>query len=96
MGEKMMMLVCAFCLAVLAIAGCDNEELQRQEKERLTPKLITEANGCKIYKFIDRSQDVYFSDCSGDIKHTTRRCTGGKIRTCHDEDHLTLNTGGSK
>lgn len=64
------------------------KELLKQEKQKQVellkiPKLISEVNGCKTYKFVDDGLSHYFTNC-GDTttNNTTHRICSGK--SCRD------------
>lgn len=55
------------------------EQRAKEEQEARTPKLMSEADGCKVYAFWDRGYKHYFTKCAdGVTTDATRTVTSGK------------------
>lgn len=74
----------------LAKVAADEKAAQERERREMTPHVIREADGCKVYAWKGGdSKYHYFTRCPNSQTSTTRNyteCTGtGKTRSCQEK-----------
>lgn len=69
--------------AALMLLACNEKPCNASNAERIeshSVELLFEKDGCKVYRFEDRDNDIYFTDCRGKTEYE-RTVHRGKIVT---------------
>jgi hypothetical protein len=76
-------------LIVISVFGCKKGEQDTFSTSNANFKIdfLFEHNGCRVYRFLDDCDYVYFSDCSGRFEHETTHHNG---KTTYNEKHQTI------
>lgn len=71
-------------LSAILFASCANSSIKTESTDfnGIKLDLLFEKDGCKIYRFRDGLEFVYWSDCSGRIEYEYNR-NNGKSSTSH-------------
>jgi hypothetical protein len=79
---KKLLVLCLF------LTGCVEKAQESVQNGNFQVDFLFEQNGCKMYRFMDGSRYIYWSDCAGKIQsdYTTR---SGKHSTTHYEETIT-------
>ena len=72
-------------LAVVLLSGCVKDAKESVQKGNFTVEFLFEQNGCKMYRFIDGSRYVYWSDCQGKVQSDYATQSGKTTITHHAE-----------
>lgn len=59
-------------LLAILLAGCAKESIETEQKGEFKVELLFEKNGCKVYRFVDAGEYIYWSDCSGRVGYNQR------------------------
>lgn len=64
-------------LAFLSLVACKKKAVETTtEGKDIAVELLFEKDGCKVYRFIDGTRTVYYSDCRGKIEYRTTSSNG--------------------
>lgn len=72
----------------LSLLSCKQQEQSSSQNGNFKLEFLFEQNGCKMYRFLDGSRYIYWSDCSGKTQsdYTT---SSGKSTVQHYEETIT-------
>lgn len=70
-------------IATLICIGCKEEAVSSEKVGEFKVEFLFEHDGCKVYRFMDGRNYIYYSDCRGQIhsEYTTR--SGERHHTNH-------------
>lgn len=70
-----------FAIILMLSCGCVENAKQSVQKENFTIDFLFEINGCKMYRFKDGGDFIYWSDCEGRVEYDYRTQSGKTIIT---------------
>lgn len=67
-------------MTFLSCGGVPLLTTESDNNSSYTVEYLFEHDGCKVYRFVDRGQYVYFTNCSGSVTSATSDSTHVKIQ----------------
>lgn len=69
------------CIVLIAFLNRKNKPKEKKYINHFQLELLFEEDGCKVYRFLDGENYVYWSNCTGSIESRSERQIGRTIRT---------------
>ncbi|WP_085535263.1 DUF4884 domain-containing protein [Massilibacteroides vaginae] len=69
-----------FVLTFLSCGGVPLLTTESDNNKSYTVEYLFEHDGCKVYRFMDRGEYVYFTNCNGSVTSATSDSTHVKIQ----------------
>lgn len=73
------------CMLLLSLSSCFTErpvaKQVPQNNDTYNVDYLFEHDGCKVYRFYDRGNYVYFTNCTGDVVAISNDSTATRIQT---------------
>ncbi len=74
-----------FCAAFLSFSSCEEIIIQTPVSTKIADNnkdyrvaFLFEHDGCKVYRFFDRGESIYFTSCNGETMKAQTDTTGVK------------------
>ena len=84
-------LLVAFGIVLLMVSCYGQQPISRvppSNNQTYKVDYLFEHDGCKVYRFYDHGNYVYFTNCTGDVTSIKNDSTGARVQTIVNRDIL--------